>query len=125
MTDILNTLGALVAALGNTQSAAVLREQLALLTLRLADSDAKRAGLEEQCASLAAQVRRLELQIQELHARYAPQANPRGHACDACGSRALRRSGSRPDPMFKALGIKQALYTCADCGAVSGFTNDE
>jgi hypothetical protein len=125
MTDILNTLGALVAALGNTQSAGALREQLALLTLRLADADRHRAGLEEKCAALAAQVHDLQLEVSQLKAKYEPHANPKGHACDACGSHRLRRSGSRPDPTFSGLGIKQALYTCLDCGTVSGFTNDE
>ena len=52
-------------------------------------------------------------------------SNPKGHSCDHCGSSKLRRTGSRPDPNFGDAGIKEALYSCLDCGQQSGFTNDE
>jgi DNA-binding MarR family transcriptional regulator/DNA-directed RNA polymerase subunit RPC12/RpoP len=51
--------------------------------------------------------------------------NPKGHVCDHCGNTRLRRIGSRPDPVFKAVGVKQALYKCLDCSKESAFTNDE
>jgi len=51
--------------------------------------------------------------------------NPRGHHCDHCGSNQLRRTGSRPDAHFAAVGIKQAMYSCIACGKESAFTNDE
>jgi uncharacterized small protein (DUF1192 family)/DNA-directed RNA polymerase subunit RPC12/RpoP len=51
--------------------------------------------------------------------------NPKGHHCDHCGSTQLRRTGSRPDPTFHDLGIKQALYSCLSCGKESAFTKDE
>jgi hypothetical protein len=51
--------------------------------------------------------------------------NPKGHHCDHCASTKLKRTGSRPDPTFSDVGIKQALYKCLDCQRESAFTNDE
>jgi DNA-binding PadR family transcriptional regulator len=62
------------------------------------------------------------VQLPNLEARQPN--NPKGHHCDHCGSAKLRRTGSKPDPTFGDVGIKQALYTCIDCGKESGFTDD-
>jgi uncharacterized small protein (DUF1192 family) len=50
--------------------------------------------------------------------------NPKGHHCDHCGSVQLRRTGSRRDPNFGDLGIKEALYFCLSCERESAFTDD-
>jgi len=146
MTEILNTLGGLVAALGNTQSAGVLREQVALLRMHLDDAERRRAHLDEQVRALTAQAAHLSVQAAEFQAQNAvlraeqqalqaqlQQArtqpdeggNPKRHTCHACGSQRIHRSGSRPDPVFGGVGIRQMLYTCTVCATVSAFTNDE
>jgi DNA-directed RNA polymerase subunit RPC12/RpoP len=51
--------------------------------------------------------------------------NPKDHRCDHCGSNQLRRTGSRPDPTFHGVQIKQAVYSCIACGKESGFTDDK
>lgn len=68
----------------------------------------------------------VENRLIPLPGKQAQQAdNPKGHRCDHCGSVQLRRTGSRPDPTFRDLGIKQALYSCLSCGKESGFTDDK
>ncbi|MBS3998224.1 MAG: hypothetical protein KGZ67_13005 [Hydrogenophaga sp.] len=113
---LLNKLEALVNERG---SAAVLREHLALLRERV-------GALERENADLRTQLQQAQLQAQESQsqARRFAQDNPHAWRCDACGSVDLRRTGSRPDPTFKALGIKQALMTCRVCQQVSAFTED-
>lgn len=128
MTDLLSTLGGLVASLGNVQSATVLKERLALaqdqaaLVVReLADTQAKLAQALDERAAAQAQAQRLQTQLQALEHRYGPQANPKGYRCDGCGSARLSPAGAKPDPVFGDLGAKLALYRCADCSAVSEF----
>ena len=113
---LLNKLEALVNERG---SAAVLREHLALLRERV-------GALERENADLRAQAQQAQAQAQHQgdKLRRFAQDNPDGWRCDACGAVDLARTGSRPDPTFKALGIKQAAMTCRLCGAVSYFTED-
>lgn len=113
---LLNKLEALVNERG---SAAVLREHLALLRERV-------GALERENADLRAQAQQAQAQAQHQgdKLRRFAQDNPEGWRCDACGAVDLARTGSRPDPTFKALGIKQAAMTCRLCGAVSYFTED-
>ena len=107
------------ALLNEHASAAVLREHLALLRERI-------GALERDNDSL-----RLQMQQTQAHAddqkdkveRFAND-NPEGLRCDGCGSVDLRRTGSRADPTFGRLGIKQALMTCRLCAQVSAFTLD-
>jgi ElaB/YqjD/DUF883 family membrane-anchored ribosome-binding protein len=107
------------ALLNEHASAAVLREHLALLRTRIAQ-------LEGENASLRLQAQQAQAQAQEHKSRVDRFANdnPSGWRCDACGSVDLARTGSRPDPTFGDLGIKQALMTCRPCGHVSAFTLD-
>jgi len=56
---------------------------------------------------------------------YEQQAeNPHRHHCDHCGSSRLKRIGNRPNPTFKDLGVKDAVYQCADCSKESVFIID-
>lgn len=68
-------------------------------------------------AEAAAKVPQLEARIAALEAAKVPGAT--GVACDHCGSGNLLRVGSRPDPQFKELGIKQASYQCRDCNGLT------
>jgi DNA-binding MarR family transcriptional regulator len=49
------------------------------------------------------------------------ESNPQGYHCDHCGSIRLRRAGNRPNPTFGELGIKDALFSCLECGKESAF----
>lgn len=113
---LLNKLEALINERG---SAAVLREHLALLRERV-------GALERENADLRTQLQQAQASAQDNQSRLErfSQDNPKGLRCDACGSVDLARTGSRPDPTFKALGIKQALMTCRVCRHVSAFTED-
>lgn len=113
---LLNKLEALVNERG---SAAVLREHLALLRERI-------GALERENTDLRAQLQQAQASVQDSHSRLErfAQDNPKGLRCDACGAIDLARTGSRDDPVFGEVGIKQALMTCRVCGRVSAFTED-
>lgn len=113
---LLNKLEALVNERG---SAAVLREHLALLRERV-------GALERENADLRAQLQQAQASAQNNQSRLDrfAQDNPKGLRCDACGAVDLARTGSRDDPTFGVLGIKQALMTCRVCRHVSAFTED-
>lgn len=100
-------------------SASVLGQHLALLRERI-------GALERENADLRAQAQEAQAHVQHQgdQLRRFAQDNPEGWRCDGCGSADLARTGSRPDPTFGALGIKQAAMTCRPCGAVSYFTLD-
>ena len=103
-------------------SAAVLREHLALVKAQLTDQEARYRQTEAENTQLKARAldaeeraRKAEEQLQALKSRQHG-----GPCCDSCGSFDVRRSGTRNSAgPFGALGLKEALYTCTDCGHVS------
>jgi len=113
---LLNKVEALINERG---SAVVLREHLALLRARIGQ-------LERENADLRAQAQQAQVHVEQQgdQLRRFSQDNPEGWCCDACGSVDIKRTGSRPDPTFGRLGVKQAAMTCRPCGAVSYFTLD-
>lgn len=113
---LLNKVEALINERG---SAAVLREHLALLRERI-------GALERENGDLRTQLQMAQAQAADDRdqARRFAQDNPQGWRCDGCGSVDLMHTGNRPDPTFKALGIKQAVMACRACGVVSHFTQD-
>lgn len=118
--DMLETLLKKMEALLNEHaSAAVLREHLALLRERV-------TWLQRENADLRLQAEQAQAQAQESQSRLDrfTKDNPHAWRCDACGSVDMARTGSRADPTFAALGIKQAIMTCRPCGHVSAFTED-
>lgn len=112
---LLNKFEALINERG---SATVLREHLALLRERI-------GALERENGDLRTQLQKANAQAQESQSRLDRFAkdNPKGLRCDACGSVDLARTGSRPDPTFGEVGIKQAIMTCRVCQHVSAFTD--
>lgn len=120
-----------------------LEEQVQKLKSDNLHLSADKAGLVNEKERLTGEVQRLDAELAMLKKQNERQKalldrhkqaesppaevpdNPKSHRCDSCGSLRLKRSGSRPDPHFQALGIKEAIYRCLDCGASSGFTNDE
>ena len=101
-------------------SAAVLREHLALLREQVGALQRENGDLRTQLQQAQAQAQQNSDQLR----RFAND-NPEGWCCDACGSVDLKRTGSRPDPTFGVMGIKQAAMTCRPCGMVSYFTLDK
>ncbi len=47
--------------------------------------------------------------------------NPDNEVCDHCGSKNLKRCGSKLNAKFGRLGVKDALYSCNDCNKQSAF----
>jgi hypothetical protein len=99
-------------------SATVLREHLGLLRERI-------GALERECNDLRAKFEQAQAHAQDCQSRLDrfSKDNPKGLRCDACGSVDLVRTGSREDPTFADVGIKQAVMSCRVCSAVSHFTD--
>jgi len=68
--------------------------------------------------------RQLQEQVVSIAVKNSHNTNPHGYVCDHCGSQRLKRTGSKPDPTFGPLGIKQAIFNCEECGKDSGFTQN-
>lgn len=107
-------------------SATLLREHLSLVKAKAAEQERRNDELEMQNKELNAallqgkdRIRELEQQLDALTSGHVS-----GYCCDACGSPRVRRTGSRPDPTFGVLGVKEGLFTCDVCGHVSAFTMD-
>jgi len=73
--------------------------------------------LENEVTSFQDIIEKLELdnsqfkkQIDNFHS-----SNPEGHVCDHCGTKRLKRTGSKPNKTFGDLGVKDAIFQCEDC----------
>ena len=121
--SLLNPLERLITEHG---SAAILRERLDLIKAKLTEEEARHAQLEAEHRQLQAEFLQMQQRARELEQQVETltRGQNMGMACDKCGSPQVRRSGSRPDPTFGDLGIKQGLFTCADCGHISAVTLD-
>ena len=102
-------------------SAAVLREHIGLIKAKLTEQESRCVDLQDKNERLHADLceaqdraRKLEKELQTLKSGQAD-----GVVCDTCGSASVKRTGSRPDPTFGKLGVKQGLFTCVDCGHVT------
>lgn len=105
-------------------SAAVLRQHLELLKAQLADYEAKHTDLQKQKEEMEARALDAEHRAREAeHKLQALQAGQNmGHACEACGSADIHRTGTRPSQgPFGKLGLKEGLFTCNRCGHVTAI----
>ncbi|HNV89130.1 MAG TPA: hypothetical protein PKL53_09230 [Methylotenera sp.] len=110
-------------------SATILKERIALLNDQHALVEKQAAALKEQITHLQGENERLKLDKQQLQQQIktlesSHNINPHNYVCDHCGSDNLNRAGSRPDPTFGDLGIKQSLFNCLSCGKQSAFTQN-
>lgn len=121
-------------------SATILKERIALANDKYSLLENKNKILEETNTLLEKKIKTLEMENQTFHLNVQQgkqrisqletqldkihSSNPHGYVCDHCGSPSLTRKGSRPDPTFGDLGIKQKLFTCDMCGKESAFTPD-
>ena len=108
-------------------SATILKERISLLNDQHAFVEKQAAALQEQVTHLQSENERLKLDKEQLQQQIktlqlSHSTNPHNYVCDHCGSNNLNRTGSRPDPTFGDLGIKEALFNCLSCGKQSAFT---
>jgi predicted RNA-binding Zn-ribbon protein involved in translation (DUF1610 family) len=99
-------------------SAAILRERIDLAAQQYAILERENASLKLRISTLEAENNSLKEQARSS----SSTNNPSGYVCDHCGSSDIERIGSRPDPTFGNLGIKQAIFSCNSCGKQSTFT---
>lgn len=105
-------------------SAAILREHLALVKAEQSALERKHADIDAQCKTLQSENAELKKELGVLKSQMAvlQSGNTSGHVCDHCGSPQIKRTGSRRDPIFGDLGIKEAVFSCLACGKESAFT---
>lgn len=102
-------------------SAAILRERLSLAADQYAALEKKVTELKAENARLQTENSELQEQVRNHKSSTTPNSNPSGYVCDHCGSSNLKRTGSRPDPTFGRLGVKQATFLCEACSKESSF----
>lgn len=103
----------------------LLKYQHAIFTNEITAHRGKIAGLDAEVLALKQEIsvlkkinKKLELDNNELKYKldFSHSSNPDGHVCDCCGSKQLKRIGSRPNPTFGELGVKDAIFQCENCG---------
>lgn len=107
-------------------SSAILREHLALVKAEQAALDRKNSDLEAKSKTLQSENADLQKELGVLKSQVAAlqSGNTSGYVCDHCGSPQFKRTGSRKDPTFGDLGIKEAVFSCLACGKESAFTQN-
>lgn len=98
------------------------KQQMLALDRQFEELEAKVKTLEAENLQLRAQIGPLKKEVERL--KQEPQghtSNPQGYVCDHCASLKLKRTGSRPAKHFGEMGIKDAIFTCLDCGKESVF----
>ena len=119
-------------------SATILKERLSLAKEQYAALESENAILKQKIKELQSEIKILKTENQTLKLNYQQATqkigllenqistihnnNPEGYVCDHCASSSLTRIGSRPDPTFGDLGIKQKMFSCDECGKESAFT---
>ena len=103
---------------------AFLKDKFTSLELELSNALAKAVILESDKQTLQMNLQQAKIEIRNLKEQLSiiHSRNPDSYVCDHCGSPSLTRTGSRTDPTFGDLGIKQKLFTCDACGKESAFT---
>ena len=94
-----------------------LKEQHEALQASRDELSNENTRLKNKLEQAIAEAGRLESQLQELKTGAFGT-----YVCDHCGSPDLKRTGSREDPTFGVLGIKQKVFSCNSCGKESAFT---
>ena len=102
----------------------LLEEKNSMLAKQISDGTQKTKILETENQTLRLNVQKTEQKIRQLEKQISTlhNSNPDGYVCDHCASPSLTRTGSRPDPTFGDLGIKQKVFSCDACGLESAFT---
>lgn len=114
-------------------SSVILRERLILLKDQFVALENQILVFRNESISLKEKISLLESENQNLNLENSTlkkkidnfhNLNPNNYSCDECGSNNLKRTGSVPNKTFKGLGIKDAVFTCNDCGKESFFIVD-
>ena len=102
------------------------RKQILLLDREFEELKAQVTALQAENQNLRAQMSPLQRELDRLKNAVNQNAagNPDGYVCDHCGSPKLKRTGNRPNPTFRDLGVKDALFECLDCGKESTFIQE-
>jgi hypothetical protein len=103
------------------------RAKMLSLDREVVELEAKVKVLESENLHLKAEVNPMKREIQRLQDQVQQSSASvvtAQYVCDHCGSPKLKRIGNRPDPVFRGLGIKQAVFSCLACGKESAFTQD-
>ena len=99
-------------------SSAILREHLLLLKSEYEALERKCGDLQAKNGALSSEIGQLRSQAQTLQAELNSLKSGAlaTYVCDHCGSPYLVIKGSRQDPTFGELGVKQKVFSCRVCG---------
>lgn len=112
----MNVLKLLEKLINEHGSSAILKERLGLVAAEYAALERSAADLQAKNQSQATELQQLHAQVGSLQAQLQSLQSAHGKfVCDHCGSPAIVRVGSRPDPVFGDLGAKVAVYRCSAC----------
>lgn len=97
-------------------SSAILKERLGLVAAEYEALERRASDLQLKNQAQASELQQLRSQVASLQAQFGSfQSAHSKFVCDHCGSHAIVRVGSRPDPTFGDLGVKVAVYRCSSC----------
>jgi DNA-directed RNA polymerase subunit RPC12/RpoP len=104
-------------------SSVILKERLTILKDEYAQIEKSKSELQSKNDALQSKLNHAQIHIQTLEGELASLKTGifAKYVCDHCGNPNLKRTGSRPDPTFGDLGIKQLLFQCTACGKQSAF----
>lgn len=98
-------------------SSTILKERLGLVAAEYGALERRHADLQAQHAQQASELEQLRQRVAHLQGVLDALQSAHGKlVCDHCGAPGIKRVGSRPDPIFGALGAKLAVYRCGACG---------
>lgn len=136
--QIMGLLDGLEKIINEHGSATILKERISLANDKYSLLENKNKMLEENNSVLANKIdilqkenqtlrhnlKQTEQKVGQLEEKLSKvhNSNSDGYVCDHCGSSSLTRTGSRSDPTFGVLGVKQKLFSCDVCGKESAFT---
>lgn len=112
-------------------SSTILKERILFLRQKHAAFVEESIAHKTKIAELGTQVRQLKndiIKLQENNKRLKfvnsqlknqvdifHSNNHDEHTCGHCGSKQLKQKGSKPNPTFGDLGVKDAIFHCEDC----------
>lgn len=112
----MNPLDLLEKFINERGSAKILLEHLSLVRSQLAEAERLRGQAETKSQLLQAQLQQAQLELADARAQLAQKSGLiSAELCAHCGGAQLRRTGTRPHPMFGEVGLREAVLQCEVC----------
>ncbi len=102
-------------------SSNILREQLSSVRGKLTELERLHAQAESHAKELQSQLDQTKAELQQAQAKLASLQTglTATHVCSHCGGARLKRTGTRPHPVFGKVGLREAVLLCEECQGVT------